>query len=218
MRTTILIIFISVTIVACRQNNAVEKTKFSRLSAFYKDTTFAEIFINPDYAYIDFIYFFRGNKIDSTTFNVLTEKTTHGLPWTEGFYGIYSFKINKQFVGLLTRTPGEYSSTVISLWIYDTKHDSIVNEIQLADNFGDAGASEIINSYLFFDKEKKLNALTYRHYSYDHSVEEETDTIVEEYWNYYLTKLNATSVDTLSTDSIKLHGQFKSQLEKMASY
>ncbi|TAE87319.1 MAG: hypothetical protein EAY81_04250 [Bacteroidetes bacterium] len=215
MTKTILIIFLSFTIVACLQNNAIETSKFNRLKAFYKDTTFADIFIFPDTGYTDSIYVFKGNQIDSATFNILTECVTQGLPWTEGFYGIYSFLINKQFAGLLTRTPGEYASTAISLWIYDIKNDSIVNNIQLADIFGDAGASETLTSYLFFDKQKILKALTYRHYSYDHSVEEESDTTVEEYWNYYLTKFDYTSVDTLSTDSLILHGQFRTQLERL---
>jgi len=218
MRKTILVILTSFIIVACRQNNDIEKTHFNRLSTFYQDTTFADIFIYPDSAYIDSIYFFRGNQIDSTTFNLLTENVTRGLPWTEGFYGIYSFKINEQYKGLLTRTPGEYSPTVISLWIYDIKKDSIVNNIQLANIFGDAGASETINSYLFFDKEQKLRALTYRHYYYDHSVEEASDTTFEENHNFYFTKINFTTVDTLSTDSLKLHEQFKQQLKKLASY
>lgn len=148
----------------------------------------------------------------------MTEKVTRGLPWTEGFYGIYSFKLNEQFTGLLTRTPGEYSPTVISLWIYDIKKDSVVNTVQLADIIGDAGAAETINSYMFFDKENKLKALTYRHYSYDHSVENESDTTIEENHTFYLSKINFTSVDTLSTDSLKLHEQFHHQLKRLATY
>jgi uncharacterized protein YcfL len=218
MRKTILLILTSFIIVACQQISNIDKTHYNRLSTFYKDTTFADILIYPDSAYNDSIYIFRGNQIDSTTFNLLTENVTRGLQWTEGFYGIYSFKINGQFKGLLTRTPGEYSPTDISLWIYDIKKDSIVNNIQLADIFGDAGASEIISSYLFFDKEQQLKALSYRHYYYDHRFEEASDTTFEENHNYYFTKINFTSIDTLSTDSLKLHEQFKQQLKKLVSY
>ncbi|HQF28016.1 MAG TPA: hypothetical protein PLH61_08825 [Bacteroidia bacterium] len=218
MTKTILSIFIAFTFLACRQHNAIETSKFDRLSAFYKDTIFTEMFLFPDTSSNDSLYVFRGNQIDSVTFNILAESVTQGLPWTEGFYGIYSFKINNKYIGLLTRTPGEYSSSKISLWIYNTIKDSIVNNLQLANIYGDAGDFETINSYLYFNNQKTLKALTYRHYIYDHSVEEESDTIIEENRNYYLTKIGDNSIDTLSTDSSKLHRQFQNQLIRMIGY
>ena len=133
MKKTIFLILTIITLVSCKQTNNNENTNYSKLSKFYKDTTFVEMIIYPDTAYNDLLYFFKGNEIDSNTFSLLSDKVTNSLPWTEGFYGNYSFKINNQYIGLITRTPGEYSSTMISLWIYDIKNDSITNNIKLAD-------------------------------------------------------------------------------------
>ncbi len=202
--------------VSCKQESKVE-TKFEKLSKFYNDTTFSELFVYPNKSNDDALFVFKGKQIDTTVFHLLTEKVTQGLPWTEGFYGIYSFNINSEHVGLITRTPGAYSPTKISLWIYDLKNDSITNNIELADIFGDAGTALRINSYLFLDKEKQLNALTYRFYSYDHSVEGEADMTIEKHNHYYLTKIKYLSVDTISTDSAMLNQEFK-QLIKMANY
>ncbi len=218
MKKTIFLILTIITLVSCKQTNNNENTNYSKLSKFYKDTTFVEMIIYPDTAYNDLLYFFKGNEIDSNTFSLLSDKVTNSLPWTEGFYGNYSFKINNQYIGLITRTPGEYSSTMISLWIYDIKNDSITNNIKLADVFGDAGAFETMNSYLFFDESNQLKAFTYSYFSYDHSVDEESDTTIEVSHNYFLTRIGFSSVDTISTDSIKLTEQFKSQIKKMACY
>jgi hypothetical protein len=220
MKKTIYTILTLLSVVACRQKNTTEQSSFNKLSVYYKDTTFADLFIYPDTAYIDSLFFFKGKQIDSITFNLLAENVTRGLPWTEGFYGIYSFKLNSQFVGLLTRTPGEYSTTALSLWIYDIAKDSIVNNIQLADIFGDAGDAQTTNSYIFFDKESTLNALTLIHYTHDHSLDdvEFPDSKVDESYSYYLTKINADKIDTLSKDSTALIKQYAKQLKRMAIY
>jgi len=202
-------------LVACKQKNGQQESvsKFFQLSKFYKDTTFSDIYIYPNPKYIDF---FGGNQIDSTTLSLSAEKVARNMLWTEGFFGIFSFKINEQYVGLITRVPGVYySPTGISLWVYDLKADSICNSIRLSDIFGDAGAAATTNSYLFFDNEKQLKALTFVYFLNDKSVENETDTTVEETYHYYLTKINSTSIDTISVDSLKLHEQFKEQLQKM---
>jgi len=214
---TILILFI---IVSCKQNNYNDKTKFSRLAVFYKDTSFVNMFIYPDTTHRDSTYLFGGKQIDSITINLFTEKVTYGLPWTEGFYGIYSFKFNKQYTGLLTRTPGEYSPTVVSLWIYDIKNDSIVNNIQLSNIYVDAGDIQTKNSYLFFEKGEELKVLTFIHNIHDHSLDdvEFSESKISESFSCSLTRVNATKLDTLSKDLAILKKKYGQQLKKMASY
>jgi hypothetical protein len=207
---------------SCKQTETETKdriNKYTELSKFYRDTTFSDIHIYPDTSsYENLSYFFRGNQIDSTTCKLLPATVTNSLPWTEGFHGILSFQINKDCIGLITRTPGMYASTAISLWIYDLTKDSITNNIQLADIFGDAGAAETINSSLFVDNQKQLKALIYRYYTYDHSIEDENDKTVEIKHSYYLVRINNVKTDTLEKDSIKLNQVYKDQLKKMASY
>lgn len=214
---TILTLFI---FVSCKQNNCEEKTKFTRLAVFYKDTSFVEMFIYPDTKHIDSTYLFRDKQIDSITLSLFTEKISYGLHWIEGFYGIYSFKLDKQYTGLLTRTPGEYESSAVSLWIYDIKNDSIVNNVQLSNIYVDAGDTKTTNSYLFFDKGRELKVLTYIHYIHDHSLDdvEFPESKISESYSCFLTRINATKLDTLSTDLIMLKKKYGQQLKRMAKY
>lgn len=218
LKSYFFIAFVPLLIFACRRQNVFETSVLQRLSHYYKDTSFTELYIFPDTAYNEVNYLLRGNQIDSATMNYLSKRLTKGLPWTEGFYGVYSFKIDEQFIGLLTRVPSEYSSTSVDLWMFDLKKDSIFNNFQLADIFGDAGASTIKTSYLFYDNQGYLKSLSYEHDTYDHSVEDVSDTTVESYRSYYLIKFEKYRIDTLSLDSLVLNVQFKKQFEKLSSY
>lgn len=202
--------------ISCRENDNVKNK--SNLLKQYKDTSFRELYVYPDTLDNCLNYFFKGLTLDSTTFNYLNENVTNSQPLTEGFYSIFSFKINENNIGLITRTPGTYSPTLISLWIYNLKKDSITNNVQLADIFGDAGSAQTINSFLYFDKQNQLNAVQYKYYSYDHSIEEQKDTAIETYRYYYLLKIGNNTVDTISTDSTSLNLHYKHQIEKMGSY
>jgi hypothetical protein len=207
-----------VLLAGCGVQNNDRHLPLSKLLSVYQDTTFSQMYVYPDTAYIDSLYFFRGSLIDSATFRLLQNQKTVKLSGVDGFYGLYSFKMNEENIGLLTRVPSKYASTMVSLWIYDAVKDSIVNSIQLSDVVGDAGYVTTFSSYLFFDDQKQLNILTYEHFEYDHSIEDESDRTFEENHIYYLTRINAASADTLSTDSIKLNTQFQEQLRKMSVY
>ncbi|MGK4567723.1 hypothetical protein [Flavobacterium sp. 3HN19-14] len=136
--------------------------------------------------------------------------------WTEGFYGIYSFKFDKNNTGLITRTPGEYDSSMISLWIYNDKSQTITRSMRLSNIFGDAGDFDVYNSWLFSEKDNGLKVLMYDYYSYDHSVEDENDTIVDITKEYLLLKVKAEVSDTLSKNPDELKKRFARQLEKMS--
>ncbi|MES2543800.1 MAG: hypothetical protein V4548_02865 [Bacteroidota bacterium] len=221
MRKFVYISAIVFILISCNKNkNQISKIEIKEnpLFKFYKDTTFSEIYVYPDTNYTKSKFLFSGKQIDSITLSKISKNIGNGIPWTEGFYGIYSFKINKKYTGLITRIPGIYDSSVISLWLYNNDNNSVVKNIQLADVVGDAGASEIINSYLFFEKDNKIRAFTYRHYSYDHSVEEESDTIIEENRDFYLIDINGNSIDTISKNTIKLKNKFKKQLLRLSRY
>ncbi|OYU96574.1 MAG: hypothetical protein CFE21_09330 [Bacteroidetes bacterium B1(2017)] len=171
----------------------------------------------PDTLYQDALYFFKGKEIDEKTFNLITDFVKHSQPQSDGFYGTYSFKINPSSIGLITRVPGNYDATAISLWVYDLKKDSITNSIPLSDLFGDAGDAQNNVSTLFFEN-NQLYALTYLHYSYDHMVEDIYDSTMDHSYQYSLTKINTFNIDTISTDSAFLTRKYTSFLKKMTSY
>lgn len=209
---------------SCKQNeNETETTnqikKDTGLLKFYRDTSFSDIHVYPDTASNENLsYFFKGNKIDSTTFKLLSATATNSLTDSHDFYGVLSFKINKSCIGLITRTPGMYAPTDIRLWIYDLTKDSITNNVQLADVLGDAGTTETINSTIFITAQQQLKVLMYRYYTFDHSIDNENDKTVEVKHNYYLLNIDCAKIDTLETDSLKLNKEYKDEIKKMTRY
>lgn len=54
-------------------------------------------------------------------------------------YAISRFEVDAQYLGLIVRQMSEYSETIIELVLWDNHAREIVNRIELADSFGDAG-------------------------------------------------------------------------------
>lgn len=95
--------------------------------------------------------------------------------------------------------------------------DTFTNKIEVAEHLGDAGASEVIKSLLFFDKNKKLNILVYWKYEFDHKIggEDENDTIYEKYRNFYLMNFNESKFDTLLKDTTEILKKFNPEIKNL---
>lgn len=185
--------------------DVVVENTYHKLRKFYKDTTFNDLYIYPDTGTIDSLFVFKGRAIDTNVLKLLPGDFVGDLAWSSEYYGIYCFDLDSVYTGFITRIPGEYSSSDISLWLFDRKNDELVKSMDLASLFGDAGDYCISNSCLFFDKGKLLNVLNKMYYSYDHSVEDENDSALDVSHSFLHTRWRNHTIDTLSKDSLTLY-------------
>ncbi|RPD39183.1 hypothetical protein EG028_21465 [Chitinophaga barathri] len=96
---------------------------------------------------------YKGRWLDSAYSRMLPVVLTNGIYPNEendftGFYACYKFPINERLTGLLTRTPGEYDISVLSLLYYDHDADSVGYAFDLLHDWGDAGDAVSYNTWL----------------------------------------------------------------------
>ena len=174
------------------------KKDFSALLVKYRDISLDTLELHYYSEEGDKSKFF-GSYIDSTKTHLLPKELVSSEYYID-IFACYKFKIDNTKTGLITRTPSMYESASINLLIYDQYIDSITQNIQLATEWGDAGATFNQTSWLFFNSKKELCALTSEKYSYDHSIEDEKDTIVEYKTKYYFTNITTNTKDTVKTN------------------
>lgn len=121
-------------------------------------------------------------------------------------FACYKFNIDKTQLGLIVRTPSEYTSSSIKLFIYNITSKKIGKYIELAESWGDAGDAVTKTSWLIRDK-NRLKALVWEQYSHDNQVEDLKDTTVER-TNYYSLIAISKSLDTLTKDSAELLNRY----------
>ncbi|MFY0252956.1 hypothetical protein ACDQ55_03285 [Chitinophaga sp. 30R24] len=123
------------------------------------------------------------------------------------FYACYKFNLDANTIGLITRTPSEYSSTSIKLFAWHKQNNKITFETELAEIFGDAG--DILNksSLLYHTPDSGWRGILEK-YEYSENMEDTTAAELESY-DYYHFKWNGQRIDTISTDSSALVETFK---------
>ena len=196
-----------------KSDDAARGPKFHGLFALYKEIVFDSLDVYSNDA-DDPGYQFEGRKLDSTNVALLDAK--HANEWQEGYFACYKFKVNDSLTGLLTRVPAEYVSNSVDLYVYNTRADSVVKVINVAASFGDAGdASSRVTRII---RDKDLLFLSLVAVTYDRSVEDEKDTIVEE-WNFFeLFRFLSQRVDTVSKDSATITDKYKTALQQLERY
>ena len=192
----------SASIVTIKKDNKYQKTLL-KYKYFDKDSILVQSPINITES--DFI----GIELDSSD-AILFPKEIANRHFNDppGLFAILKFQIDKNTIGLLTRTPAEYYPSSIKLFYYNITLDSITNYIQLADNWGDAGDYEYIESKLFFSKNNKLYALQKILIGHDNSVDDQNDTTIQEWTYYNLYNIASGILDTIDTDQVKLEKCF----------
>jgi len=118
------------------------------------------------------------------------------------FFACYKFDINHQNIALIIRTPGEYVSSKIDLFMYNKLTKTVVHQLELAENWGDAG--DIFESCSFLFGKENLQIYSYNYSGYDHSVEDINDTTFDETKTLYHIRINPYKIDTLTLDSNRL--------------
>lgn len=132
-----------------------------------------------------------------------------------GVFACYRFEIDSTRMGLIARTPSEYESSSVKLFIFDKKTDKILdNYLELGQMFGDAGDFFSKTSWLFKTKNNEILSLIYDYESYDHQVEDTTDFTLDEWHNYALINCMNEKFDTLSTNGAQLKKRFRRVLKE----
>ena len=75
------------------------------------------------------------------------------------FETVGKFNIDKNTIGIVLRTPSEYSFSSLKLFFYDKNKEEISSKhLELADQWGDAGYSEEVKSWLYRDEKGNLKS------------------------------------------------------------
>jgi len=192
----------------CNSPQKVTKiSKYNKLLSLYKpieidDTIRIFSTGNPD----SVGYKFNGKLIDSATFRLFpgTEIYKNEYLYNQ-FFAIDKFDINSNCIGLITRTPSQYSCTSIKVYVYDKNLDRITDQFELADISGDENWRFEKIGWIFRNNKKELNYFTFRRDVTIHgmeidSVAETTSTIINDYAFLYI---KASKHDTIR-NNVKL--------------
>ena len=117
------------------------------------------------------------------------------------FEAVGKFELDENTFGMVARMPGEYSFTALQLFFYDKKKDSFLpGHFELADKLGDAGYSEEIRSWLFWDTNKRLTAFTHVYTSVEKV--DPADAVRPSKTNdYYMVTLTPQKFDTVRVNA-----------------
>ena len=148
-------------LIACNepaQNNSIKKDSvYAGLIKMYKPLDFDTLKVSPAENADSIGYKFKGEKIDANRLKLLPIDISDDD--SNGLFAVYQFKIDNHRTGLITRIPSQYSSSSITLFIYDTITDCITDHFELADTFGDEGWSFVKNGYIFKDRNGRFKYL-----------------------------------------------------------
>lgn len=184
------------------------------VNTFFKDVMTDTLFVYSTYEYDDKLYRFHGQEMNVRYKSFFPYHFRYSFDPGE-FYGCMKFPIGEKLIGLICRTPGEYSPTALKLMIYDKLKDSITSYIHVSDVFGDAGEIFHYNSCILRNN-NYVTILTYGHSSVDHSVDEDSKNKAEEHWNHYCKlTFNSGKFDTVSKDSATITNQHREIIKKM---
>jgi len=158
-------------------------------------------------------YKYKGKPLDSVDIALFPKEISGLYESDSSFYACYQFNIDSTRIGLITRTPSEYISSSIKLFLFDKKADAITNYFELADQWGDAGDALDKTAWIVRDRKKNIQAFLWVNETLDNSVEDETDSTIESNNYYYLVDLSKQAIDTTNNDSAKLTRQFQALLK-----
>jgi hypothetical protein len=89
------------------------------------------------------------------------------------------------------------------------KKDTITNYIELGESWGDAGDFVELNTWLFRDSSKHLQALIREHQGHDNSVDNPKDTTVTTTDYYTLLDISKPRIDTIFDRKEELPKQYE---------
>jgi hypothetical protein len=185
-------------------------SKYENLLSKFKDISIDTLEVYSSENYDNY----KGIKMDSVDAILFPKEIAEEYFLEHDLYACYKFDINSTKIGLLARTPSMYVPSSIKLFFYNKTEDNIKEYIELAESWGDAGDSMEKTSWIIQNKKNEINVLMRIRESHDHSIENENDTIVENWYYHNLINISKQKIDTISKDSKLITKKFKSLLNK----
>jgi len=216
MRQRLIFTLSILTLLSCNSKQSKDEIKTSKLTHLIgqfkevKIDTF-KVFSNFDPDSVGFK--FLGTEIDSTDIKYFPDNIKEQYAVGNKTYACLKFDIDSTTIGLISRTPSEYVSSSIKLFIVDKQADKISEYVELAEMIGDAGDVLEKQSWLFFDKDKKLNSLIWEIQSHDNSVENEKDSTQTIDNKYFQLVRSRQKFDTLKITNENLKIRFAKLLK-----
>lgn len=184
----------------------IKNSKYNKLLSLYQPINIdtLKVFSANDPYSVGYKY--CGKRIDTTLLHLLPKEIRSD---DIEYFATYKFNIDSNNIGLITRTPGQYSSSSIKLLVYNTKTDTITDYFELAEKWGDAG--DVLNkiAWIYKTDDHKFNYLVWEDFSHDNNIENDKDTTVSHDNTYYLLESNNSKHDTLSKKAEALFKKFK---------
>lgn len=200
-------------LLAACQNKADEP--FSKAGRPKKDSRYARILAKCKVITIDTLQVYSageginadtfqyiGVPIDSVDAKLFPPEVADGmLNGGTGIYACYTFAMDESHTGMIVRTPAMYDATSIKLFSLDNALDTLTGFIELAEQWGDAGDELKKTSWLYRDQKMRLHAYLWVQETFDHSVENEKDTVVDRTDHYCVLDLSKPKYDTINKNA-----------------
>jgi len=148
------------------------------------------------------MYKYSGFRLDSSDVKLFPSEFSENANSDYGFFACSKFNIDENRMGLIVRTPSEYVSSSLKLFIYDKSSKKLEYSLELSDVFGDEGAVMELSAKLYFEKKGKLKCILRRSTVDDHSVIDPNDTIVAKTICDFYIDLSKNKPDTTEIKNI----------------
>ena len=154
-------------------------------------------------------YKYTGTALDSLSIKLLPEHIASAhFNGGMGVFAIGRVDLDSNTIGLIARTPGDYEETSIKMLLLDKNRDTLINEVELGETWGDAGDAVTKDAWLFRTNDKKWQAFIWVVNMHDNSVDEHNDTTVVRKDEFCLVNLTNKRIDTIATGE-SAHKDFK---------
>lgn len=214
----LIVLFVSCQQVSKRQDvQAVppKGSKFYTLLQKYKTVSIDTLNVFSSSELESATYPFKGQLLDSVEIELLKESLSINGGVEPFFFACFKFQIDSSVLGLITRVPSIYESSSIKLLLYDKTKDRVIDFIELAETFGDAGDYAEKASWIYKDEDRRYKGFICYEVSHDNSVDNPADTTIKTSKDYFLIQLSNKGIDTLSKDAKQLSEVFLSVLKTM---
>lgn len=185
----------------------VEKlSKYADLLTRFKPLQFDTLHLYSEYKEK---YKYTGIALDSQSIRLLPEHIANAhFNGGMGVFAIGRVELDSNRIGLIARTPGDYEETSIKILVLNKEKDTLVNELELGETWGDAGDIVTKDAWLFRTNDKKWKTFIWVVNLHDNNVDDSNDTTVVRTDEYYLVNLTNNRFDTIATGE-NAHKDFK---------
>lgn len=140
-----------------------KESKYSHLLKKFENVSLdtLKVFSDEDFK------IFKGRELDSLDVILFPKEIAeaHFID-PQGIFACYKFPIDSNRIGLIARTPSEYVSSSIKVFVFNRVKDEITNYVELAESWSDAGDVLEKTSWLFRNKDNSISSLIWVHESH----------------------------------------------------